>query len=259
MARARRRSRTEISLFPFLSVLACTIGALTLIITATATSQVAAGGIDIEHYERLEREIGAGRLELAAFELLEREEAELEVRLEQARQRADALAGERAALGEALSPDDPLNQALRNGETRVETLERELDELAASSETLRGEIDERRKRLANAPIRIRPSGSGFGLVPRFVECRRDGIVLYESPDWQGRRIPTVLAATSPELTRFLQRAKFQQAGTVVLLVREGGVTAHDVVSARADRLGVRSGRMPVAGDGPLDFSAVDRS
>jgi predicted RNase H-like nuclease (RuvC/YqgF family) len=259
VARARRRRRTEVSLFPFLSVLACTIGALTLIITATATSQVAAGGIDIERYERLEREIAAGRLELAALELLEREQAELAARLDEAGRRADALAGERAALGEPLAPDDPLSRSLRDGTSRVEALERELAERKQRSARLRGEVDARRKRLANAPIRIRPSGSGFGLAPRFIECRRDGIVLFESPDWKGRRIPTVLAATSPELTRFLQRAKFQEAGTVIFLVREGGVTAHDVAAARASRLGVRSGRMPVAGDGPLDFSAVDRS
>jgi hypothetical protein len=259
LARARRRQRTEVSLFPFLSVLACTIGALTLIITATATSQVAAGGIDIERYERLEQEIATGRLELAALDVLADDVAGLETELDDARRRAEALADEREALGEPMAADDPLRRVLRDEATRVESLEQERAALEARAARARGEIDERRQQLANAPIRIRPSGSGFGLVPRFIECRADEIVLYEAPGWKGRRVPTVLAATSPELTRFLQRAKFQQAGTVIFLVREGGVRGHDIANARAGRLRVRTGSMPVAGDGPLDFSAVGGS
>ena len=57
MARPRRRSRTTPSLFPFLSVIACIIGALTLILAASAVGQMATGTIDLERYERLEEEI----------------------------------------------------------------------------------------------------------------------------------------------------------------------------------------------------------
>lgn len=259
MARARRRKRTEISLFPFLSVLACTIGTLTLIITATATSQVAAGGIDIERYEQLEREIAEGRLELAAIEDLQQDLSELDSSLAGARERTAALTSQRAALGDPLAADAPQVQALRDTASRIEGLEAELATLQKQAAKQRGELDERRRKLANAPIRIRPSGSGWGLVPQFIECDETGIVLYEAPDWKGRRIPTYLVSTSPELTRFLQRVKFDDAGTVIFLIRPGGVAAHDAASARASRLGVRGGRMPVDADGPLDFSAVERS
>ena len=175
MARARHRKRTEISLFPFLSVLACTIGTLTLIITATATSQVAAGGIDIERYEQLEREIAEGRLELAAIEDLQQDLSELDSSLAGARERTAALTSQRAALGDPLAADAPQVQALRDSASRIEGLEAELATLQKQAAKQRGELDERRRKLANAPIRIRPSGSGWGLVPQFIECDETGI------------------------------------------------------------------------------------
>jgi len=259
VARPRRRWRPEVSLFPFLSVLACTIGTLTLIITATATSQVAAGGVDIELYERLEQEIAEGRLQLAEIEGLEREVLGLEENLREVRERAQALAAQKASLGDRVAPDAPVEGALRKAESRIEALEGDLDPVREQGRKLRAQLDERRRQLANAPIRIRPSGSGYGLVPQFIECRKEGVVLYEAPDWKGRRVPTYLVSTSPEVTRFLQRVRFHDAGTVIFLVRAGGVAAHRAASARADRLGIRSGSMPIVGDGPFDFSAVGRS
>ena len=65
MARPRRRTRPSVTLFPFLSILACVMGTLILVITASATSQVASGGIDLERSEQLEAQIDADRRRLA--------------------------------------------------------------------------------------------------------------------------------------------------------------------------------------------------
>ena len=70
MARPRKRRRPQVSLFPFLSVLACVIGALTLLIAATAVGRVASDAVDLELYERLEREIAQGRRRLAELSAL---------------------------------------------------------------------------------------------------------------------------------------------------------------------------------------------
>lgn len=257
MARPRRRTRPSVSLFPFLSVLACVMGTLILLITASATSQIAAGGVDIERYEHLEQEIAESRRQLATLRDLEREVADVQGQLEKARARAEALEAERESAGDVLARTRPLRASLDEAEQQVTALEAKLAPLQRQGAAKRGELAERRRQLANAPIRIRSAGSGTGLTPQFVECRSDGIVMYESPDWQARPLPLHLVPRSGEYLRFLQRVGFDRGRSVVFLVRPGGIDAYREADAVARRQGLRRGAMPITRAGEIDFSVVD--
>ena len=257
MARPRRRTRPTLSLFPFLSVLACVIGTLVLVITATATSQVAAGGIDFERYERLEEEIETSRRRLAELSGLARELEELESNLANARERAGTLERETLALREALAENAPLRDALARQQAELARLEAELAPLVAASDREKQKLAERRRKLGSARIRLRPAGSGYGLDPHFVECRPEGIVVYEGIERRPLPIATHRIASSAEYRRFLRAALFRTNATVIFLIRQGGVDACEWARGVARRHRIRHGEIPLTSDGPLDFSAVN--
>jgi len=255
--RPRKRTRLAVSLFPFLSVLACVIGTLVLLITATATSQVAAGGLDIERYENLEREIDENRRRLAELSGLESEIEELTASLEETRARARELEREGAAAREALTRHEPLRAALREDETRLRELEGELAPLTEAAEARAKAAAEQRKRLSNARIRLRSSGSGYGLDPHFVECRPEGIVYYEGLERRPVAVPTHHVGASAGYRRFLRAAVYRTNASVIFLIREGGVDACTWAKRVARQHHLRSGQLPLIGDGPIDFSAVN--
>ncbi len=256
MTRPRRRTRPSVSLFPFLSVLACVIGTLVLLITATATSQVASGGVDLERYEHLEQEIEANRKRLAELSALSSELEELAANLEEARARGIALAREAAAVREAIAQHAPLLAALREDESRVWELERELAPHTRASASGKKALAARKKLLSSARIRLKPSGSGYGLDPHFVECRPEGIIYYEGLKRRPVEVPTHHIGASAGYRRFLRAAVFRTNATVIFLIRQGGVDACEWAGRVARQHRLRHGEIPVVGAGALDFSAM---
>lgn len=254
--RPRRRTRLSVSLFPFLSVLACVIGALVLVITATATQQVAAGGIDLEHYERLEQQIQTDRRRLAELQDLGAELASLDSQLSDAHARVDALESERSAVRTALSQHAPQREALRQQEARVTRLEQELAPLTKEAAAREQALAEKKRVLARAKIRIQPSGSGYGLEPHFVECRPEGIVFYEGLERRPVPVATHRIPTSAEFRRFLRAAVYRSNASVIFLIRPGGVDACEWARAEVLQQQLRYGEIPLPGSGELDFSAL---
>jgi hypothetical protein len=238
-------------------VLACVIGTLVLLITATATSQVASGGVDLERYEHLEQEIEANRKRLAEFSAVASELEELASKLEETHARGIALEHEGAAVREAIAQHAPLLAALREDESRVWELERELAPHAEASASGEKALAARKKRLlSSARIRLKPSGSGYGLDPHFVECRPEGIIYYEGLERRGVEVPTHHIAGSAGYRRFLRAAVFRTNASVIFLIRQGGVDACEWAGRVARQHRLRSGRMPLVGAGALDFSAM---
>jgi Skp family chaperone for outer membrane proteins len=257
MARPRKRRRPQVSLFPFLSVLACVIGALTLLIAASAVGRVASDTVDLELYERLERQIAQGRRQLAALSALAEDVATLGEEIAAARSEKERLAGDAEQARAALERNAPLRQKLAREEDRRRALEREAAALDERASERREALARRQAELAAAPILIQPSGSGYGLEPHFAECRRDGLVLYEGLERRKTHVPLHRIGTSAEYRRFLRSVRLREGATVVFLVRPGGVPAwrQAKVQARA----ARSGEIPLDGDGDLDFSLLGGS
>lgn len=256
MPRPRRRNRAVVSLFPFLSVLACIIGVLTLLITATAVGEIGGGALDLETYEKLEAEIEAGRRRLAALQALEAEVTDLEASVAAERETEARLRAELATIGDVLAASAPLREDLRASEERVAALQAELDALDAKRDGLEEELRRRRAALASAPLRLTPSGSGTGIEPYFAECREDGVVLYEGPDRQPLRVATDRIERSLDVRSFLRRVRARSGASAILLLRPSGVRACRALEIEAARHHARNGTMPIPEDGELDFSAV---
>lgn len=260
MARRRRRDDLTVSLFPFLSVLACVIGALTLLLAALSIGQMGSGSLAavrlVEHYEALRARIEAGRTELAEIEAKIAQRHALE-------QGAETLRLRLAGLG--LSPDISLEELreLASSASEAATLARRRAELTGQiAETGRNLADDRAqlevRRAARdaAPIRIAPSGLGRDLRPYFVECAAEYVELHTAQSDFTYRLPREEIALRDDFKRFLRQVKSIHNGIVVFLVRPDGVASFKEASDVADRLGVRSARLPLPGRGRLDLSPL---
>jgi hypothetical protein len=259
MPRPRRRATSSGSLFPFLSVLACVIGTLTLLIAALAIGQVASDlESDRSHGELEDPSALTARRDAVAR--LRRQVAEARsARHELARLRADLLArgiepdltGNQLAAAVAAAVDQARLAA------QVATLEAQQEELLSAIDAARLHLDRLPEPQPNdSTITLQPSGRGPPLAPFFVECRRDTIRLH-SPD-QDWSIPLYLneADDRSRFDRFLSGVREVPNATVVLLLRPDGVDTYQ----RAQRIllsrSIRHGKLPLPGNGAIDFRLV---
>jgi hypothetical protein len=219
VARRRRRGVNSLSLFPFLSVLACVIGALTLLITALAIGQLATDTVDVADFRAAEAKVQEGTAE----------RAELQARL---------------AWSEASSL-----------ERRRSELERERDRLRAELQSVSAELDGRSALPTEPRILLQPSGSGQRLSPRFVECRAGELRLHQGGGF-GPPIPVDQLPASARYRQFLREVVGLRSGTVIFLIRPDGVRTYNAASAVAAALGVRHGKLPIPGQGEIDFSLL---
>jgi hypothetical protein len=254
--RPRRRKRFTVSLFPFLSVLACVIGVLTLLITASALGELGGGALDLETYEKLEAEIATGRQKLRELRALEEETESLEPEAAAVREENARLRSAREGVGDKIAASAPMREELRTAEERVAVLEAEQRRLDAEREKLEASLGVQRRAAASAPLRLQPSGSGTGIEPHFAECRDDGVVLYQGPERQPRHVPTAGIETSPDVRSFLRRVRARSGASAILLVRPSGVGSCNTLRQEAGRHNARHGLMPLPEDGELDFSVV---
>ena len=250
MARRRRKNRPEPSLFPFLSILACVIGALALLITTQAVGQIADEPVDVDRYEALEAHIERDREEVQSLQALAAEVDTLRAQLAAARAEHEALAQQSPAGPQATS----LRERLQAAGSRHSALERELKQLAEGARERASELDGQR-RLPETAVRVRPSGSGHGLLPHFIECRSEGLRLYTAA---GRvNVPAHGISTSAAFRNFVRGVSQRENATVIFLIRPGGVPLREIALKSIREVRVRTAEIPVPGDGPLDLSAFE--
>jgi len=257
VARARRRAQISVSLFPFLSILACVIGALTLLITASAIGQVATDTIDLEHYEKLERNIARDREQLAKLSALSEELATLDADILRSRDEKQRMRGEKDRARKQLQRSAPLREELRIASLELESLEAQLQRVDAEVLARTLELESTGASLVDSPIVIQPTGSGYGLDPHFTECRAEGLVLYEGAERRPTEVNAKNVTTSAHLRRFLRRVRGRPAATLVFLIRPGGVHVCTDARRMAREMRITSGEIPVPGEGAFDFSSVD--
>jgi hypothetical protein len=249
VARARRKHRPEPSLFPFLSILACVIGALALLITTQAVGQIASESIDVDHYEKLETQISEDRRQLAGLQSLVEEVEALGSELDAERREQSALEEE---VGSDAVAAAPLRQRLDQAGKRNSALERELALLTKGARDRASALDTRRA-AQDAPLRVRPSGSGVGLSPHFIEARREGLRLYTSTGPVD--VPALYIATNADYRNFVRGVAQRRNATVISLLRPGGVPTYELAIKSLRGARFRTAMMPIPGDGPLDLSA----
>ena len=66
-------------------------------------------------------------------------------------------------------------------------------------------------------------------------------------------IPAADITKNTAFRQLLDRVKAEAASTMIFLVREDGTDTYFSASRHANGLGVRNGKLPIAGQGPIDL------
>lgn len=257
MAERRKRAELPGTLFPFLSVLACVIGTLTLLIATVAISSVGTGLLDIARLEALKEDRATAEAELAS----------LEDSMVKARVALAAMSAQRSELDKLGVLDLPTAaERERVARLRIEAERLRRDLVAARSERARlstslarakAEFEAQESATDLRPIQLRPSGSGRDLKPFFIECGSNGLVLHR----RGEALPLSMdrgegIGDAPYVV-FLRRVRATPGASVVFMLRPDAVPVCLRAENMAEGIGVRLGRLPLPGQGQIDFSLVE--
>ena len=252
-----RGDRIQLSLFPFMSVLACTIGSLTLLLVSLAVTSVGATHLRAAEHRSEESALAKSLPGLeATLERLERESAAL-VEAEARWAELDA-ALESRGLGSQRDLE-ATQRALAQRErgavdrdelARVEARLAALEDVRDGVEVSIAVLESRRKTL---PILIDPTGLSRRQQPYFMECDEGGLTAYRATDDLEYFIPLDDVGNHGDFNRYLRRVRATPGSLLVLLVRPGGIEAMERAERFAREAGVRVARMPLPGDGELDW------
>ncbi|HEB88017.1 MAG TPA: hypothetical protein ENI85_00455 [Deltaproteobacteria bacterium] len=251
------RDQPRVSLFPFMSVLACTIGALMMLLVVMSLGAVVAGDASARvGAEAVGPGSGGGAGSLGA---------------EAALARAESLWGdvdralEQAGLPPGLSKSsiDRELARLREKEELVASLARleaEQARVAEEGETIETTVAVLESRRETLPILIDPTGLSQELRPYFVECDEAGVTAYRATDDFRYFVSNQDLSTGGVFGRYLRRVRVEPGALLVLLVRPDGVAT----TRRAERIAHAAGiariaRLPLPGRGELDWSLLRRA
>ena len=276
MARNKASVDDSVSLFPFLSILACIIGILVLMITAITLGQIgqdkasAADAADAAQAAQAEAEAQARvaaykelRVALQSDEQQARQLQALLLDAKNVRENLAAALAELKTLESKQSADQKKLQAAQIEQAKkqaaaarlkseIEALSKRLPDLLEQIKKLQAELAKRKAPPEEAQVRVLPSGSGTNLNATFVECDAGSIVLHDTP--AAVRVPIAQASGSKEYAALLGKVKAEKGGTVVFLVRPDGVGTYNTARSIARSRGVLNGKLAIAGQGQLDLS-----
>ncbi|MDA7861519.1 hypothetical protein N9Z53_02420 [Mariniblastus sp.] len=260
MGRRQESGDNDVSLFPFLSILACIIGVLTLMISTLALSQMDTEAVvAAEAYEKLEADLARSEMEIS--DLTKQIQAEAG-KNEAAKKQRELLQlkRENTATQElflvAQEEESQLKAKLDPAATELK--QEPLEVLTADLNGYLEQIAQFKKELANRGLppeegefSVLPGGSGVGVVPRFIECTSNELVLHHLA--QPIRVRVNAIETNKELLKLLNEVAGTAGGKVIFLVRDDGVSVYRRAKRFADSLGVENGKLPVLGQGRINL------
>ena len=272
--RNRRQNTVSVSLFPFLAVLICTMGALILVLVVIARQARLQAAQDTVAATAQRRVDLKDDRDLAAWQIGE---------LQQSRQKTESdLAEARLALGHVEDHARRLHDQLVRLEAAWDELEtftaegsRQREELQAELAKLKAEIDQTQRQIVDSQLNARSRPKSYAVVPYtgpnqtrrrpiYIECRADRILLqpeaivltetdFAGPVGPGNPLDVALRATREYLLTRAAPAGDSGEPYPLLLVRPGGIDAY-----YAARLAMRSwasdfGYELIGEDWPLEF------
>jgi hypothetical protein len=266
VASRRNRHDLSVSLFPFLSVLACVIGTLTLLIAALAFTQIASEASPARDPDQPEPQLAA----LIGQDMIEqfaRKLEELSASLSQAASldvRRDTL---EAQLLERGLPKDLTVEELDAKIAMLVTLEEAREQIAQSEQevallhaTLKDDHDrlERSRTLPDdAPIALMPRGDGSSLAPYFVECRADGVRIRRKNRSWSEELHLRDLVERGRFRVFLEKVRSVRGASAIFLMRPDAVKTCREAEEMANQVYARHGKLPIPGDGPIDLRLVE--
>jgi hypothetical protein len=266
MAR-RAASSPEISLFPFLSILVCVIGALVLLIVIMTLGQTTAGdGRTQEEMQRAMKHQSLTRQlpELAAqLEKREKESGTSGRLLAQLKQKQSLLLNLPTEFKKLAPEKDPaqtdaeLQKRLELAMQQLAAMAKETPELQKEIAKLEAELAAANKKLKAPPaLIVEPGGTGNARNAAlfFVEAGGGGIVLHEKKA-EPVRISNGSIGTDETLNKFFLTAQKNPKALVLFLIREDGNGSYVKAAGYAEsQFKLRTGKLPLPGQGKVDLS-----
>ncbi len=255
-----------ISLFPFLSILACVIGTLILMITGLALSQMGSRPDEdlvrrAEEYAALKRKLLDAEKTIKDLETSVAEAAALQERLTALQRESDELQSLHLRRTTTFLKRSDLLKELSAREERLKKLLAELLEdhkkLLEQIKPLEVELAKRKDIPTEAVVRVAPGGSGMGagMRPVFVETDGQGIAIHTGAE--PKRVSRGDVKSHPEFLRTLDVVAKNPRSIVIFLIRDNGISNYQLASSVASSRKARHGKLPVAGHGKLDFSLFE--
>ncbi|HOX57118.1 MAG TPA: hypothetical protein P5205_08235 [Candidatus Paceibacterota bacterium] len=253
--RPGQQQHIALTLWPFLDILSCLAGALTVIIATLLVTQLVEDPVKNQAVNdklaQMRRELEWKQAEVARYKGYIQKQAQQQAAAQKARE-------------EYLSAQQDLEEQLRRQAMLVSLMQqkdeaqrqiRELRERYAKQEAEINQLRIAQKGRATTNIsdriEVHFTGRGQNLRPTFVECTPDGIVIREGKEMGFVRTQNIGA--SDDYRRVLGRAGETLGGTVIFLIRPSGVDAFARAEEVALRAGVRNGKLPIPGEGVIDL------
>jgi hypothetical protein len=275
MAQRRQSEGGEVSLFPFLSILACLIGALVFMIVVLVMAQMdKAKGRDPEdirrsqEYIKLKKEIKE-RKELDV--VLKEKLASLEELQKQVQEKEQQFIKLRKLLNTSKDIQDTNLKISQQ-------LQKELDDLLTEIEGLKIQQVESKKTIAELmaeikkrqvpedkkipPVVVQPSGSGMPEDTKvfFIEAGGGGLKILGAwgEEYRLSAAPEVVVADA-KFNYFLSEIAKNPKSLILFLVRDDGAGAFNNGAGRAESdYSIRVGKLPIPGRGVLDLALFEK-
>ncbi|MEN0111062.1 MAG: hypothetical protein AAF805_10090 [Planctomycetota bacterium] len=290
MRRAKGQS-DAFSLFPFLAVLLCTMGALVVLLVATA--HVARGRAARQaEADRVAAELEAAKADPEKLRLAKRRRSQAAVAAERLESVADALrerlADEQHRLsvveGDLRKLTDEI-EALRTEAAELFRIEAEhyddekiarqelerlnelIGELEVEVEELKHAAAGRERRFAVVPLRDRTRGTVR--PPVYFECDKSGVTLqpegvaFSYEDLAAPKFSSPVAAAMRAVDRYYtENPEARAAGEAgqpypLIVVRPGGVPAFYGARSAFEQAGADFGYQPIGADWPLEYGEAN--
>lgn len=264
MGRRPRDNDDDISLFPFLSIIASVIGVLTMMIATLALAQTDTPDVAIiEEYEQSEKELSQAEEQIAQLKIeisktnssalkLREQKATLDLTVNELQEMLAELEKVEKELAEQKAVEIVIPEIDEKARETAADMQSQADALKEELAQLEAEL-QRRTTTSEANVTILPQGSGLDFVPHFVECAADSIVMHNVA-------PPRLVRTNDLMKDevFLALLKLVVNGTsdsIVFLIRSDGLDTYNRCKKICDDQEIRNGKLPVVGQGRIDLSA----
>jgi len=276
MAKRRGNAEGEVSLFPFLSILACLIGALVLMIVVLVISQMGkAEGRTAEEIQRAQDYIKLKK-EIVERKELEKKVLEMLKELEEKQKQLDEKEQQYVKLRKLLDTSKDLQDS--NMKISLQ-LQKELDDLLLEIEGLKAQQAESKKEIEALlaeikkrkvpedkkipPVVVQPSGSGMAEDTKvfFVEAAGGALKIlgaWGDEDYRMSASAQVVLA-DVAYNHFLTELAKNPKSLLLFLIRDDGQGAFNNGAGRAaNDYGLRVGKLPIPGKGILDLSYFEK-
>lgn len=267
MARRARPADNEVSLFPFLSIIACVIGVLTMMIATLALAQTSNPDVaQIEAYEaaekklrdvnqqieRLNQEMEASQTNIVQIRQQQQVRQDNAIELQSLQDELSAVEAELAKQAEIKIVIPPIDQAKRETAAEMQAQYDHLQqELAILEQAVAQQSDAK-----EALLTVTPQGSGIQFTPHFVECSDGAVTLHNLSE--PKRIRAADVARDDDFIKLLETVANRANDTIIFLIRDDGLGSYEVCRRLCDERGLRNGRIPLVGKGRVDLSAFQR-